>query len=320
MHWQKLTAAFFSLLCGSLCWATGFEFGRQILSEFEGKKILAIGESFHNRPDMTALVYEKIVKLADSADWVGLEIPSDEQADIESYLTFGGPALDSWSKEFLDFLSRIKVLNELRSRVGRGPLRVLALDLPAAGYENEGDWFFKRDPHMLNTLREATNNFSGRGILFMGLGHLSKMPFRLPRIAVEKMGLAQTTELKTLGLLLEEEPSLSGRVVRVVVHSSGSWIERWSQLPPDYKRFYKFMSGQIPNRLIDTDSHDFAKSEAQTNRDFPIQLNGNTDYIVNVPTRRDLIEECQVALSSPGLLVRGLLLRALDLKARVPWR
>ena len=283
-----------------LGFAAGADQVQSLHEAFAGHRVLALGETGHEQPAIDDFALKLVRELGTDIDWIGLEAPSSEQEAIDRRV-----AGDSSAPVY----PKLAPLLDLVAELNRGrptPLRVIPLDLTSQGESQEGGWFARRDGHMLETLRAQTNGFAGRGLLHMGMAHLSAAPFRLPRLMSHFLGVSP--ELHTFGERLESEPELRGRILRVAVHADVPWIEKWGLITPDFRPFYRAMNrGPAfgPASAIPNDAR------------FPVSVGEGFDYFVKLPVRIGARAQCAAVLNGKMTLVRGVLFRAADLWARL---
>ncbi|MBI3017144.1 MAG: hypothetical protein HYY62_04010, partial [Deltaproteobacteria bacterium] len=174
---------------------------------FQESKILALADNAHGYPLLYLFLNALLQNVGTDVDYLGLEISSDKQTQLDQLVSGELDHFDDF-KHWTDteegeaafhlVIQTIRRLNILRLQEEKPPIQVLALDKPdCCGGSKE--WFLQRDQHMYEILKSRSNNFSLRGILFLGGAHLSKGQFPLPKMAHSQK---KKKKWKTLGYLL----------------------------------------------------------------------------------------------------------------------
>lgn len=283
------------------------------------KKVLALGENSHNYSEQYLLLDQILKVIGPEIDFVGFEIESQHQEAINSFLNGNLTEIAQLNHRissqetrtaFQNVLLTIKQLNANRLR----PIKVLALDLSGSCCIMEGtNWFESRDPYMFETLLRETDHFSGRGILFLGAGHLMRNPMPTPKIAQKMMNVA--AHIPTLGSFIEDYERLKGQVVRAWIDSPVLAVDAFSMVPPDWQittSVGKRFSGREPF-IISTAKNEFINAEkaAITRKAGPFRISENFDYFVRVKNEISLRQQCAAWLS-PSKLMKGTIMRILS--------
>lgn len=295
-----------------------------VASEFlsHQQKVLALAETSHDQRPIATFVAEMVKRLALEIDWVGLEISVDQQPILDQILD-GEEPTDASKLSEADHLVLNAIRNSNEFRIGmpgfkeRPPIRAIALDLSTGKFKNQSDWFYQRDQHMMATLEHATDGLKGRGLLYMGLAHLVKGSFNLPRIATAMLG-PPPGNIKPFGVLLAERLTKSG-ILTIALHTESPWIEKWAMLPPDYRSFYKFLSNFDSPVLTSTQDESFQLEELRADKDhhFPTKLGTNIDFIAQIKQKFTMREQCKAILQNKASVARGLMIRFMDYKLQL---
>lgn len=280
-----------------------------------GSKVLAIGESTHGHRLQKIFVNKIVSYLSSTLDWVALEHPSSLQPELDHVLS--GKLSDKIKNSDLrSFLSEVAQINSHRLSQGIKPIKVIAIDLSSEGFKSESEWFFQRDQHMVRTLISETNGLQGKGLIHMGLAHLSRVPFQLPRFIRAKMGVSDASELLTFASRLIEQSQLNAKEYYLVtLNSRIPFIESFASIPIDYKSFYNFLN-KSPLTLFGNTTLAEVEKKTSKAKTFPIPIKGNLDGIVNLPNSIGLTTQCRLVLKNKKLLLRGVNLRILHWKSR----
>ncbi len=209
---------------------------RNLLKEFKqsDKQILMLAESGHEE---LAAVQFFIEMYSDTFDFIALEVGSDRQAMIDDFMNGKTQTLNTLSGRLKDpdmrlvllqLFKRIRRMNKIAKAVGLKPMDVLAIDKPMEGFENEGDWFQARDPHMFEILRSRIEA-GQRGFIYMGGGHLTRKPLPTPQLLREKMNMPDL--MLTLGSKIEE--AFPNRSMRIWLNAPFPMDKAADRMPPD---------------------------------------------------------------------------------------
>lgn len=161
----------------------------QIVTAWEksGKSVLHVGEASHNDNASLMRITTIIRHLWRELDYIALEADASQQYFIDQYVNgqseeppknlAGASMRDSRLLEFLRTINSIRIDQKLF------PIKVIALDPSAEGYDDYNSWFQARPAYMYRRLMEQTDSLKQKGIIFTGAGHAARGTTRLPRLA-----------------------------------------------------------------------------------------------------------------------------------------
>jgi hypothetical protein len=209
-----------------------------------------------------------------------LEVLDQAPTDI-TYLALGAPRPQS----LVDLLIRKKIreINESRRPWGQPPIEIVELDLSSEGLDQK-TWFLKLDNHMYEKLKTASENFTRRGILFVGGASLFRSPLPLP-FPVES---GESPRLYPLGWHLEQDAA-----VRPVMRKF--WVDHpfprekafKDRTVPDEWRFalhlWRYLKPHVDDRrVISVSTATFQVAEGDAQNRYPSALSlatQNFDFV-----------------------------------------
>ena len=290
---------------------------------FRQSKILALSDNAHGYSLLYLFLNTLLQNVGTDVDYLGLEISSDKQTQLDQLVSGELDHFDDF-KHWTDteegkaafhlVIQTIRRLNILRLHEGKPPMQVLALDKPdCCGGSKE--WFLQRDQHMYEVLKSRSNNFSLRGILFLGGAHLSKGQFPLPKMAHRHMGAKRW---KTLGYLLDHDEAVSQNIVRIWTEVELLAVDLWSFVSLDFLAMKTIGRRLLKEGLIfiPTDSRAFQRAERLARSlpfTAPYKVGDNFDYFLRFEGTFPLGDQCEAILSHPQKLLRGLLIQSFSL-------